>query len=977
MAFPPIPPVPSIPPVPALPTGQSASQLNANPKVTKIFKRPDYPGLPKVEGIMHKSMEQGRMLESSLGDAIFILQDTKREVFARITQYTQMVLGGINCYIPDEWRPAPLSGTVGGWVDKAREALAEIVEIISALRQCIGWLQSTINNVRAYAQNLLNMIATLLHEICNLALPDLPALPNIFGLFHFDGFAFSALKFDFKLSFDTDFAFKQCYIHNPDLDIFRNYPKKIDLGGGLVLTMPDVKRPKKGSRAAVTDTQKLINNEEISPEFKNALASTSVPLFTPDYDIDRDVYGSFPDPGQIMSNYELAREEYDRNILSLVPAPSYTWGHGSEVPEPTARLLSSMTTARTTEQLNAKNTKVDNLREKIDFIRKDVRTFTAATVSLECIVDSGYNLHVVTAWLQYIHRCRYASPAQEQGRGGKWLPHFQEIYDLYIQPSYDVVVSASPIPWHTGVDGVLSAGPVVTIPLVETLTQWELNGDHRWGQLLWCLSYIEASLLKYNRSVRWDQYAAAQGTALDSTTRTYLSWITKADLDFVETLVDDTKTVEITLDSDGKAVWPSKINVPASLAGVMKTLIAKCERDVEQVVGEKATVFTDAEVENKYRFTYNIFAESEVVDKYTAYWRQFAANWKKFVDATRTDVRSRAVTQSYQDALDSFLNPLSTRLGIDYIYAWIHEDVLNQYTLWIPGTPTLPIPDALESATSQAYALIDGPGLNDPTGWSHDPNDYAAFLPKDPTDPTQTQARTWTDPAKPWTYTDPYAETDPSNPPPTPDPTNPPIQLLFSPSQFLARPDIQALPLNVQLKMLQLNEAAASVATMLAESEHVLVSKYNAVSADLDQAIAEWEQIDAAIDDAVHRSNEYIGQPVLVSARAIKAEVDALEPGAVALSNRLNSLPSISYETFEQEVAAIHASIDALQPRADAVIDGILGVIYSRQMYIRASEDTAELSSIKAAAETIAGRITAINTAMDDALASGGDGGGH
>jgi hypothetical protein len=46
-------------------------------------------------------------------------------------------------------------------------------------------------------------------------------------------------------------------------------------------------------------------------------------------------------------------------------------------------------------------------------------------------------------------------------------------------------------------------------------------------------------------------------------------------------------------------------------------------------------------------------------------------------------------------------------------------------------------------------------------------------------------------------------------------------------------------------------------------------------------------------------------------------------------------------------------------------------------MYIRASEDTAELSSIKAAAETIAGRITAINTAMDDALASGGDGGGH
>ena len=138
-----------------MPDGAS---INTGPKVTAPFKRPDFPGRPQIEGTMHKAMEQGRMVESALGDAIFIIQDAKRNMLQRITHYVLMQMGGIDTYLPDKIRPMKLAITVAKWIQQAREYIQEVMAIVQALMQCIGWLQMILNNIRAFIQNILNMI---------------------------------------------------------------------------------------------------------------------------------------------------------------------------------------------------------------------------------------------------------------------------------------------------------------------------------------------------------------------------------------------------------------------------------------------------------------------------------------------------------------------------------------------------------------------------------------------------------------------------------------------------------------------------------------------------------------------------------------------------------------------------------------------------------------------------------------------------
>lgn len=802
-----------------MPDGAS---INQGPKVTAPFKRPDFPGRPQIEGTMHKAMEQGRMVESALGDAIFIVQDAKRNMLQRITHYVLMQMGGVDTYLPDKVRPMKLATTVAKWIQQAREYIQEVMAIVQALMQCIGWLQMILNNIRAFIQNIMNMIATLLNEICNLGLPDLPALPNIFGLFKFDGFQFAALKgaFNFKLSFDTNFAFKQCNIHKPNTDIFRNYPKTLDLGGGLVLTMPGPSRPRLGDRVDVGTLQSVIdsggNTAGLPPDMQMKFNSTSVPFFTPDYDVDRDVYGSFPDPNQIVSNYEISPADYGRNVLSLVPTPdTISWGHGATEPNPFvdgARSISNMLDPRSQALMDLKLAAVDNLREKINHIRQDIRAFSVAAINLEAGVDSNYNAHIFAAWIEYLYRCRYESPTHELGRGGKWVPRFQEVFDEFIVPSYNVLI-ATPVKWHVGINGNLQAMPD-DLPLVVQLKQWKQSNDPRWGQLLYMLSYVEASLLGYNRSTRWDSYKAKQSTDMDAQVQAYLQWVTTSNLDLAPTAIDDSLMLDVVLDGGGLAQWPSKISVPANIVTRVQDLVNKCTKDVARRSGELATVFTSDEVENKWRYTYNIHAESTVVDKYSAYFRQFAANWQRFMDPNQTDVRVRAVTQSYQLAIDSAVNPLAEALGIADIFLWIREDTLNKNASWIPGTPALPAPDPLAESTTKPYSLLDGPGPSDPTGWAQSPNNYMAFTPA------------------PWT--------NPANPPAAPG--------LFNAEEFISRPDVQALPLNVQLKMLQLNQAAAAVAQTLAETESTITSKMNAVQADVDDGLMQIADLSAKID---------------------------------------------------------------------------------------------------------------------------------
>jgi hypothetical protein len=117
----------------------------------------------------------------------------------------------------------------------------------------------------------------------------------------------------------------------------------------------------------------------------------------------------------------------------------------------------------------------------------------------------------------------------------------------------------------------------------------------------------------------------------------------------------------------------------------------------------------------QFRYTYNMFAQATLVDRYTQFWREFNFNLTALL-AESPYLLSFVAT--YPVILNSAINPLADPSA----FAALQADVNTRNQAWTPGSDLPPIPSVPSSAS--AYELP----TDQTNGWSTGSFDAAAFL---------------------------------------------------------------------------------------------------------------------------------------------------------------------------------------------------------------------------------------------------------
>lgn len=643
----------------------------------------------------HKAMEQGRWLEQSIGEAQAQIELWKKQIEDKIKTYIRTQLNALTCAIWDEGGRAAF--VVKDIIDTIMAIISFIKEVITTIKsliQIIQLLQALVNRMIQQLQAILNAIANLINMICNWHLPPTPSIPNIFGdlVWGFNGFQLSRMQLQ-QLKFDKNFAFGQCVIQKPSSTIFNNYPTTVQPSGGIVFGN-QVFNPALGSLTC-TLGPKFIDEtyikESLAPKTKSS------PILTNNFTVT-DFNQALPSPASVINNFFIPPTVYKDYIVSLLPNLAQA----------------TSTTLYPLYEIN---------------------------ISLDHIVASNYDPNTISAWVFYLD-------ASRNYRAGNWIPEFKSLFLQAIQPSLDYLndntqlnipynffnTSVSPIAasgftggekvvlvkevwtltsaYPTGIVdptdptlvNVVNSFPLAT-PFIRYVHDAVVNGFSSQGNLLWRLSWIEASLLGYHRSTTWDAYA-------DSA---FLSPITQTDLDyrilFTQTELDAEPTSSIILSQSGKALYPPTINFPTSILGVVQTAITKGEADIEANPAWRTST--------QYRYIYDQFAQQHEIDRYSQFWREWAFNFSVFLKAGV--VVPYAI--SYWQMVDSACNPLGDKKA-NYLY--LKYDAENRNGLWYPGfgLPEVYAPSVI--TPSEASPLF---GPTDATnGWNGDILNDAQFL---------------------------------------------------------------------------------------------------------------------------------------------------------------------------------------------------------------------------------------------------------
>jgi hypothetical protein len=557
-------------------------------------KRLTFKGVPTIETNYHKAMEQGRVLESSVTDAIFQLQAKKKDLMEKIQTYFDLNKLAIHGKNKLRIRAPLYSGDSAQFLQTIAHFQQDVIKIISAITTNIGKLQSIEQNMLRMLQEVLNAIAALLHEICNWGIPDLPAIPNLFSdtLWKWNGFNFFPLSaFKPNIGFDFNFAFKQCVIHTPNLNIFRNYPTHITTEEGLQYGTPVFVPPLGG---IIGDTTQY--------PVPGYLDQTAIPVYDPNtFNPNTSMLGSVPDPTTIFSDYQMPAQTYEDNIVSIVPTTR------DQVVEPSD------------PDYSAPDLAVRN---------PELRKALIRYINLDNVVESNFDPYVTSAWLFYLNRARI-------GRRGNWLLNLQLAYNEFVVPSV-VALQNNDVPWNTHVTGMTVSTPT-DIPLLDTLLGLKDSDPVTYQNILWKLSYIEAGILGYTRTQNYDAGADA----------TYLSTFTAAEVDYQATPIDATKTTTIIL-GQGQAQFPVECTFPTDIATVLNQVITKASQNIVDHPEFRTT-------RPQFRFVYDAFAQAKEVDRFSQFWREFNFNLTQFLTQ---DPYVVGFVTTYVEALDSAINPL-------------------------------------------------------------------------------------------------------------------------------------------------------------------------------------------------------------------------------------------------------------------------------------------------------------------------------
>ena len=629
-------------------------------------------GDPTIEKYYHKSLEQGRFLEQNIGDAQHWLQQKKNQLQTHISVYMAAHQLAIDGQLPDTPRSIKYVKDAVNIIQQVTALQKEISGLIQAVLTNIAILEGMEQNMLAMVNQNLNSLSILLNQICNWGLPSLPSLPNRFPdtIFHWNGFNFTPLASfakrletlgmnlaDFSV-LNPNFSFNQCSLNPPNTTL-PPVPSSITTYSGLnmgtALIIPPLGGVLASSGQSLTD-----------PTFVSQMQNTSTPVYTPTsigqaqaFNPNSSMQGAVPNPATIISNYQMPSDVYQSNIVSIVPS------------------LTNQTIEPTDADYGNPNLAVRN---------PELQKALAHYVTLENVVASGYDPNLTSAWLLYLETTR-------NGRLGSWIENFQVAYVQYITPSI-TYLKANPVPWNCVLPSNEVNNTPTAIPLISTLKAADSATQNN---ILWKLSYLEASLLGYTRSQQWDDGADAG----------YLSSFTGTDLDYKATTLNSGTTTTLIL-GEKTADYPTPCTFPSSMGAVLQEVI-----DIASINIQNTPSYVSSRPQ--FNFIYNQFGEATQVNRFTQFWRTFNANLQALL---LQDPYLIQFVVTYAGALDSAIDPL----GNTSIYNQLAHDAATRNRSWVPGTPLLNIP----VAPKVTYTTNTTPS-NQQNGWqgtNFDPNTF-------------------------------------------------------------------------------------------------------------------------------------------------------------------------------------------------------------------------------------------------------------
>lgn len=612
--------------------------------------RPTVPSRFKIQKAYHDSMEQGRFLEKSIGDAIYDLKEAKKDLEEKVKATLRDITLGTDGQFPDKIRSIKYVVDVVKFLKEMKDFIDEIVQTIQALIQCIQLLTSILNNMKAMIQGIANALANLLAEICNWNLPDLPALPYLLGglAWGFPGFNLQGAlpSFNASMKFNVGFTFPTCRIKLPDFDIFRNYPSSIKVGPWtlnnqvVAVTLGEVTVGTSTATLPISPTlggPLVTPAQQVDPAFiRDFLQPTgSTPFFPDDFSTMTDIVGSLPNAAKILNRYEMPSSVYRHNVASLVP-------------------------------LSLDSTFKESLR---------------TLVTLEHVYDL-LNPHTAAAWVMYLDRARSA-------RSGKWIPEYQAVFDAYIKPSVEWL-NLNSVPYNGFDPAAVQSTP--DLPLIQTIQNLDQTE-------LWKLSYVEASLLAYTRTRRWDQAATP-------------AWFgyTSGALDYTKADTTGSRSIEILLDSDGQADYPTLITVNPVWVTLVQEAINLAALDILNDASWRSS-------RPQYRFIYDQFGMATEVDRFSQFWREWKANYDALVTGEDSSVLPYIL--NYTATINSRVNPKASRSDYEYL----HLDATGRNSQWVPGEDLIDQPVPMSQGNDTGY-IPEGTA----TGWEGSVFNPEAFL---------------------------------------------------------------------------------------------------------------------------------------------------------------------------------------------------------------------------------------------------------
>ena len=394
-------------------------------------------------------------------------------------------------------------------------------------------------------------------------------------------------------------------------------------------------------------------------------------------------------------------------------------------------------------------------------LRKDLIHF----VNLGNILQTGFDPLVASAWLLYLNLAR-------QGRGGSWIPNFEAAYQQHIQPSLGVLQNVS-VPWNDVLPG---------------------DANFFWaGAWAATAAYAVGDIVAFNGM----SYAAAADNTNSEPDTSPADWATAP----ANTVYSNAPAIPLVatlqglpLDQRNRLLWQLSY-IEASLLGYTRNgawdatqdaayLAGATGSDLDYkptaitaqtgsvVLGEGAaefpvpitfpTAMTDAlnqaialatlDIQNDLAYVSPRLGNRFTYDQFAqaAQVDRFSQFWRDFATNLAHFLAQDPYLVQFAITYPLILNGALNPLGDQTSYNLLLQDVASRSRSWTPGTPLLPIP----VAPIVSFQNNSAPDVNT-NGWA--------------------------------------GEAD------------------LNPAAFLARPDIQALPIPVQTAMLRTNLSYASL----------------------------------------------------------------------------------------------------------------------------------------------------------------------